>query len=267
MEIAGDKILFGLVLTLLAGLSTGVGSCIAFFLKRTDTRFLAFSLGFSGGIMIYISLVELLGSAHSQLAELYGRRPGALAATAAFFGGVALAMLIDRLVPSYENPHEVRPVEEMDHPRRREKLFRSSILFAVAIAVHNFPEGMAVFMAGLSNPATGISIAVAIAIHNIPEGITVSVPLYHATGSRSKAFFWSFLSGLAEPLGALAAWLLLAPFLSVALMTLTFAAVAGIMVFISFDELLPLAEEFGEHHLAIYGLIAGMLVMALSLAM
>ena len=143
---------------------------------------------------------------------------------------------------------------------------RSGLLFAFAIAIHNFPEGMAVFMASLVNPATGLSIALAIAIHNIPEGITVSVPLYHATGSRKKAFFYSFLSGLAEPLGALTAWLLLMPFLTENVMMCTFAAVAGIMVFISFDELLPLAEEYGEHHIAIYGIISGMLIMALTLA-
>ena len=148
-----------------------------------------------------------------------------------------------------------------------DKLLRSGVLFALAIAIHNFPEGMAVFMSGLTNPATGISIAVAIAFHNIPEGITVSVPLYHATGSKKKAFVWSLLSGLAEPLGAIVCWLILTPFLSLQLMMFTFAAVAGIMVFISFDELLPLAEEYGEHHLVIYGLIGGMILMALTLAL
>ena len=174
-------------------------------------------------------------------------------------------MLIDKLVPSYENPHEVRKVDEMSNPASSDKLIRSGKLFALAVAIHNFPEGMAVFTSALTDPVTGLSIALAISIHNIPEGITVSVPIYHATGSKKKAFCYSFLSGLAEPVGALAAWLFLLPFLSPALMALIFAAVAGIMVFISFDELLPLAEEYGEHHLAILGLICGMLVMALTL--
>lgn len=216
--------------------------------------------------MIYISLVELLASSHVTLGGIFGHRPGSLLATAAFFGGIAVAMLIDKLVPSYENPHEVRKVEEMNAPLHHDKLVRSGTLFALAIAIHNFPEGMATFTAALTNPVTGISIALAIAIHNIPEGITVSVPIYHATGSRKRAFLLSFLSGLAEPLGALVAWLFLMPFLSPALLACVFAAVAGIMVFISFDELLPLAEEYGEHHLAIYGLVGGMLVMALTLA-
>ncbi|OQA87544.1 MAG: Zinc transporter ZupT [Lentisphaerae bacterium ADurb.Bin242] len=267
MEITTNQVLWGMLLTLLAGLSTGIGSCLAFFSDRSNTRFLSVSLGFSGGVMIYISMVELLASSHAKLSALYGHRPGALYATAAFFGGIGLAMLIDKLIPPYENPHEVRKVEEMTHPHHKDRLIRSGILFALALAVHNFPEGMATFIAALDNPMTGISIAVAIAIHNIPEGITVSVPVYFATGSRKKAFTISFLSGLAEPVGALAAWLFLMPFLSETLMTLIFALVAGIMVFISFDELLPLAEEYGEHHLTVYGLVIGMLVMALVLAM
>ncbi len=261
-----DRILWGLLLTLIAGLATGIGSAIALFARRSDTRFLAGSLGFSAGVMIYISMVELLGSSHARLVELFGARPGAFSATGAFFGGILLAMLIDRLVPDYENPHEVRRVEEMDSPRHHDRLLRGGMLFAVALAVHNFPEGMATFIAAQENFTTGISIAVAIAIHNIPEGITVSVPVYHATGNRRKAFALSFLSGLAEPLGALVGALILLPFLTPAVMAVTFAAVAGIMVFISLDELLPLAEEYGEHHASITGVVLGMLVMAVTLA-
>lgn len=259
------QIIFALLLTLGAGIATGIGSCIAFFFKHTNRKFLSFALGFSGGVMIYISFAELLAESQIGLKSLYGERIGALTAIGAFFAGIAIAMLIDRLVPNGENPHEVRAVEEMDSPRHHDRMLRSGMLFALAVGIHNFPEGMAVFISSLANPATGFSIAFAIAIHNIPEGITVSVPIYHATGSRKKAFLWSTLSGLAEPLGALAAWLIFAPFLSSTLLLLIFAGVAGIMVFISFDELLPLAEEYGEHHISILGLIFGMLVMALSL--
>ena len=260
-----NQIIFALLLTLGAGIATGAGSCIAFFFKRTNTKFLSFALGFSGGVMIYISFAELLNESRIGLINTYGERFGALAAIGAFFTGIALSMMIDRLVPNGENPHEVRAVEEMDSPRHKDRLLRSGMIFALAVGIHNFPEGMAVFISSLANPETGISIAVAIAIHNIPEGITVSVPIYHATGSRKKAFIYSMLSGLAEPLGALAAWLIFAPFLSSTLLMLIFAAVAGIMVFISFDELLPLAEEYGEHHISIFGLICGMFVMAISL--
>ena len=214
--------------------------------------------------MIYISFVELLAEAKSGLSRLDGMR-GALSAVAAFFAGIAIAMLIDRLIPESRNPHEARPVEAMSEACEKSRAFRSGMLFALAIAIHNFPEGMAVFVSGITSPETGIFTALAIAIHNIPEGITVSVPIYHATGSRKKAFLWSFVSGLAEPLGALFAFLLFRPFLSETLLLLINAAVAGIMVFLTFDELLPLAREYGEHHLAIYGVIAGMLMMSLVL--
>lgn len=266
MEMASDKVIWGLGLTLLAGLSTGIGSCIAFLCRKPGTRFLSISLGFSGGVMIYISLVELLAAARHTLIGLYGQPYGSFYATTAFFVGIAIAMLIDKAIPSYENPHEVRKADEMDNPVHHDRLYRSGLLFALAIGIHNFPEGVAVFVAGLGDRTAAISIALAIAVHNIPEGITVSVPIYRATGSRRKAFMWSLLSGLAEPIGAIIAWLVLMPFLTPTVMTLTFALVAGIMVFISFDELIPLAEEYGEHHLVIYGLVSGMLVMALTLA-
>lgn len=142
---------------------------------------------------------------------------------------------------------------------------RTGILTAAAIAIHNFPEGVATFVSSLQQPTIAIPIVVAIAIHNIPEGISVSVPIFYATGSRKKAFLYSFLSGLSEPLGAVVAYLVLRPYLSETLFGIAFAVVAGIMVFISFDELLPSAEAYGEHHLCIYGLLTGMGVMAVSL--
>ncbi|NLL36261.1 MAG: zinc transporter ZupT, partial [Fretibacterium sp.] len=189
----------------------------------------------------------------------------------AFFTGIVLVMLIDKFVPSTENPHEAHRVEELNPsavPQTQKKdgdLMRTGVLTALAIAIHNFPEGIATFMAGLQDPGLGVPIAVAIAMHNIPEGIAVSVPIYYATGSRKKAFCLSFLSGLAEPIGALLAFLVLTPFLSETLFGLLFAGVAGIMVFISVDQLLPAARQYGEHHISIYGLILGMAVMAVSL--
>jgi ZIP family zinc transporter len=172
---------------------------------------------------------------------------------------------IDRLVPSYENPHEPRPIEEMRESVDTAKLSRIGVLAAIAIAIHNFPEGIASFTAVLADPTVGVAIVVAIAIHNIPEGIAISVPIYFATGSRKKAFWWSFLSGLAEPLGALLAFLFLRPFFTDTVFGVLLGSVAGIMVFISMDELFPTAREYGKGHAAIYGLVAGMAVMALSL--
>ena len=261
-----DKAFFGVLLALIAGLATGVGSCIAFFVKRTNRRFLTFSLGFSGGVMIYISFMELLAEAMEYFQSSFGNLQGGMAALAAFFGGMLIAMLIDKVVPKAENPHEVHPLSEMSTPpEHKDKLMRSGIFFALAIGIHNFPEGMAVFLSGMADTRTAIFIAIAVAIHNIPEGITVSVPIYYATGNRKKAFIWSVLSGLAEPAGALVAWAILAPFLSMTLLTSLFAAVAGIMVYLTFDELLPLAEAGGEHHTAIAGIISGMAIMAVTL--
>jgi ZIP family zinc transporter len=253
------------VLTFLAGLATGIGSALALLARRTNTRFLSAALGFSAGVMIYVSFVEILADATTSLSAELGRRPGAWATVLAFFGGMGLTALIDRLVPAVENPHEVRRVEEM---RRRPdaQLLRMGLLSAVAIALHNFPEGIATFVAALDHTRLGVGIAVAIALHNIPEGIAVAVPVFYATGSRARAFSWSFLSGLSEPLGALVAWLLLSGHPGGVLRGVLFAAVAGVMVFISFDELLPTAREYGEHHVAVYGLTAGMAVMAASLA-
>ena len=193
-----------------------------------------------------------------------GTRPGSWATVAAFFGGMLVIAVIDKLIPEEENPHEVKSVEE-EETTNAGRLMRMGVFTALAIAIHNFPEGLATFVSAMQEPGLAIPIVVAIAIHNIPEGIAVSVPIYQATGSRSKAFRYSFLSGLAEPLGALLGWLVLRPIMNDTVFGVLFAGVAGIMVFISFDELLPAAREYGEHHLSLYGLISGMVVMAVSL--
>jgi len=267
-----SKIVFALLLTTFAGLSTGIGSAIAFVAKRTNTKLLTLSLGFSAGVMIYISFVEILPEAKESFVGHFGEFTGNLYNIISFFGGMLFIALIDKFIPNFENPHEIRSVEAMDNTKeaaRFKKLYRMGILTALAVAVHNFPEGIATFMSAINNPAVGIAIAIAIAIHNIPEGIAISVPIYYATGSRKKAFFYSFLSGVAEPVGAILAYLVLMPFLnsgnSEVIFGVTMASVAGIMVFISLDELLPSAEEYGEHHVAVYGLIGGMVVMAISL--
>ncbi|MFO7756496.1 MAG: zinc transporter ZupT [Bacteroidales bacterium] len=258
-------ILNAFLLTLFAGLATGIGSALAFFSKRTNTRFLSISLGFSAGVMIYVSFVEILFKASESLTIIYGEDKGWWFTIAAFFGGITFIAIIDRLIPGVENPHEVRRIEDMDKKPSKTRLMRMGTLTALAIGIHNFPEGLATFIAALDNAELGLAIAIAIAIHNIPEGIAISVPVYYATGSRRKAFTLSFLSGLAEPIGALIGFAVLMPFMGDQLFGLLFASVAGIMVFISLDELLPAAREYGEHHLSIYGLLCGMAVMAFSL--
>ncbi|MBN1127918.1 MAG: zinc transporter ZupT [Chitinispirillaceae bacterium] len=263
-------ILIAFLLTLFAGLSTGIGSAIGFFAQRTNTRFLATALGFSAGVMMYVSFVELLPHSFDALGEMFGRVAGSWIAAGSFFAGILLIAVIDKLIPEQQNVHEIHGVEELTVERRSaydRRLLRTGLVTALAIAVHNFPEGIATFAATLKDPLLGVSVAVAIGIHNIPEGIAVSVPVYYATGSRKKAFFYSFLSGLSEPLGALIGFLILLPLMNDLTFGLVFGMIAGIMVYISLDELLPTAQKYGEHHLSIYGLVAGMVIMAVSLLM
>lgn len=263
-----ENLVIAFLLTLVAGLATGIGSLAAFFAKTTNTKFLSFILGLSAGVMIYVSFVEIFMESQSSLTAELGSTGGTWITVIAFFAGMLFIGLIDRFIPKHSNPHEVKKVEDMESPEKVIKypeLMRTGIFTALALAIHNFPEGIAVFISALQDPAVGIAIAVAIAIHNIPEGIAVAVPVYFATDSKKKAFWLSFLSGLAEPLGALVAILFLMPFLNNVMFGIIFAMVAGIMVFISLDELLPAAKRYDETHLPIYGVITGMAIMALSL--
>jgi len=252
---------------MIVGLSTGIGSLIALLFKRTNTRFLCASLGLSAGVMLYVSFMDLIPIAKEELVLHFGDKTGTLTLLLAFFGGMGLITLIDFVIPQTNNPHEFQGVEDMGKPDiRKMSLNRTGILVALALVVHNFPEGIAVFTTAMSSGfSVAIPITLAVAIHNIPEGIAVSVSIYHATGNKRKAFWLSFLSGLAEPVGALIAYLFLMPFWSPVINGIVMAAVAGIMVYISLDELLPTAEKYGEHHISISGLIAGMMLMALSL--
>ncbi len=268
MNLDLHTLLFAFGLTLFAGLSTGVGSILAFFTKRTNTKFLSVALGFSAGVMIYVSTIEIFVKAKDTLVGVLGMDGGSWATVGAFFAGMFLIAAIDKWVPSSENPHAMRKVEDIaDNGSAVDpsKLMRMGTFTALAIAIHNFPEGLATFTSAVRDPELGIAIAVAIAIHNIPEGIAVSVPIFYATGDRRKAFQLSFLSGLSEPVGAIVGYLILFRFFNDVVFGVLFAAVAGIMVFISLDELLPTAREYGEPHLSIYGMIAGMMVMAVSL--
>jgi ZIP family zinc transporter len=300
MEI-DQAVLFAFILTLVAGLSTGIGSAIAFFMKRPKWSYLAFALGLSAGVMLYVSFMEMLPVAIEELEAEVGN--GDMWATVAFFLGILVIAVIDLLIPHDANPHEFADDDELDtistkepipegacelsdedHPEgtdaealdalktcseRKSVLMRAGVFTALAIAIHNFPEGLATFVTALSDPGLGVAIAIAIAIHNIPEGISVSVPIFYATGDRKRAFWISFFSGLAEPLGALVGFAALMPFIegNPAILPGLLAFVAGIMVYISIDELLPLAHKYGKGHTVLIGLIIGMFIMALSLIM
>jgi len=262
--ISPTNIWIALGLTMLAGLSTGIGALMAFFARKTDTRFLSAALGLSAGVMIYVSFMELMPHALKCLEGIYSDCISQTCVLLAFFGGIGLIALIDKLVPEDKNPHEIHTMDEPSDSGHRQ-LKRTGMMLALAIGIHNFPEGMATFVSALEAPDVALPIVIAIAIHNIPEGIAVSVPIYHSTGKRGKAFAYSLLSGLAEPIGALAGAAFLLPWWSPTVNAVCLAAVSGIMIYISFDELLPGAERYEHHHLALSGIIAGMAVMAGSL--
>jgi len=251
------NVFVALMLTVIAGLSTGIGSAIAYFIKRPRIAYLVFSLGLSAGVMLYISFMELLPDAFEAIGEWRG--------LVAFFIGIAFISLIDMLIPKPENPHEFQGLDEPMAARKDDYLMRTGVLTALAIGIHNFPEGIAIFASALSDLRLGVFIAIAIAIHNIPEGIAVSVPIFYATQNKGQAFVYSFLSGLSEPVGAMVGYLILLPFLTPAVLAAVLAFVAGIMIYISLDELLPVAHRYGHGHLVMVGIVCGMLIMAVSL--
>lgn len=264
------NILYAFLITLFAGLSTGIGGLLAFTKMANKKSFLALSLGLSAGVMIYVSFIEIFPKAFDSLTAVYSENTAYLVTTLAFFAGVLLIGLIDYVVPDSVNPHTLPNLNgssDSEEVKERSKLLRMGLFTAMAIAIHNFPEGLATFIAASESITLGLSIGVAIAIHNIPEGIAVAMPIYHATGSRAKAFGYTFLSGLAEPLGAVVGIILLQAFSGDFFFGILFAAVGGIMVYISLDELLPSAEKYGKHHISIIGLIAGMMIMAASLVL
>lgn len=266
MNLSTSNVLFAFLLTLLAGLSTGIGSIISLYVKQMNIKFLSATLGFSAGVMIYVSLIELFPKAKEALSIAFGLEKGYLYTTIFFFVGILFIAIIDRLIPSAYNPHEFHDVNDIKSSAKKQ-LLRLGMFSALAIGIHNFPEGLATFTSALQDNVLGISIAIAVAIHNIPEGIAVAVPIYYATGDKKKAFRYSFISGLFEPVGALIGYFVFRQFLNEVMFGIVFAIVAGIMVYISLDELLPSAEKYGKHHITIYGLFAGMAIMAISLVL
>jgi ZIP family zinc transporter len=277
-DIEGN-VMLALGLTLFAGLATGLGSLVVFLARKPNMSLLCFGLGLSSGMMVYVSLAEFLPIASDMIGESLGEKPGTLLATGCFFAGMLVSAVIDKLVPEPENPHEAVSLEAIQRVRESEgatgsshagdikagSLARLGPLTALVIGLHNLPEGMATFASALADVSLGLTIALAVAIHNIPEGMAIAVPTFFATRSRKKAVFYSFASGLAEPIGALLAYLVLMSFLNDVVVAGMLATVGGIMVFISLDELLPTAREYGKGHTVIGGVVSGMAVMAGSL--
>ena len=267
-----------LILTLIAGSATGIGGALVLFKKKISSNFLAGALGLSAGVMIFISLAELFPEAQAMISDI-GLQHGEAFVLIAFFVGMGIITLIDFTIPEYENPHEASglslsdktaAVGVLEHTGGEKALHRLGLLSALAIAVHNFPEGIATFIGALNDPEMGAGITFAISIHNIPEGIAVAIPIYYATKSKGKALLYATLSGLSEVVGA-ALCLAITAIFGIELtggspaFPLVLSAVAGIMIYISLDELLPTAEKYGKHHIAIAGVVGGMAIMGISL--
>lgn len=264
--------LYAFLLTLFAGLSTSIGAIIAFYSKSKSDIILSLGLGFSAGVMIYVSFMEILKKSKDAFFQMTSNDiTSELLVIICFFSGIALSAVIDKLIPEDVNPHEPKSYGELEELKPNHKitnknsLHRTGVFTALAIGIHNFPEGFATFISSLDDISIGITIALAIAIHNIPEGMAISLPIFHATNNKKKAFWYSTLSGFAEPIGAIIGFFILFPLMGGATLGITFAIVAGIMIYISFDELLPAARVYGNAHTTILGLVLGMLIMAVSL--
>ncbi len=251
-----------LILTLFAGMSTLIGGFITFFVKRNNLKALSVGLGFSAGVMVYISLNELLSESPVMLTGFYSEIGAKVLSFSGFLLGIIIAILIDYFIPDHIESDFLSTSKRC---RQRHQIRRAGLITALAVTLHNFPEGMATFLVSSQDLRLGIPVAIAIAIHNIPEGIAIALPIFHATGKKRLAVLYSFLSGISEPVGGLLGVILLRtimPAQSVGIMT---AAVAGIMVYLSFDTLLPLAREYGENHHVIIGIVSGMLIMGFGL--
>ena len=256
-----------LLMTLIAGSATGIGGVLVLFKKKLSSDTLAGALGISAGVMIFISLAEMFPEAQAEILSAGHIKYGKAYILAAFFLGMGIITLIDFLVPEYENPHEASGLSLDTQASTMKKL---GIMSALAISIHNFPEGIATFIGALNDSQMGAGITFAISIHNIPEGIAIAIPIYYATKSKGKALLYATLSGFSEDLGALLC-IAVTHLFGVELtgggiiFPLILAAVAGIMIYISLDELLPTAEKYGKHHIAIAGVVAGMAIMGISL--
>jgi len=267
-----NDITFAFLLTIIAGSATGLGGLAILFSKRTSKTFLSICLSFSAGVMLYISFGEILLEAFEDLEYALGDGIGYLVATVAFFAGILLVAAIDKFVPHNEEVAELSEYTQGNSGEAviqndKQELKRTGVMAAIAIAIHNLPEGIVVFMAVLHDPALGLAIALAIILHNIPEGIATAAPIYYSTGSKAKAFLFAFGTGYVQPVGAFIAWFLMRNVFDdmEAAFGIAFAVVAGIMVYVAIHQLLPAAQKFGKHHVVMKWLFTGMAVMAVSL--
>jgi ZIP family zinc transporter len=271
-----NNVIFALTLTIIAGLATSLGGALILFSKIRDKKFLSICLSFSAGAMLYIAFAEILLEAFESMKHQFGGQSGYLIATLAFFAGVIIMAIIDKFIPHDDHDENSLKLLSSKQKKRLEylskddkELKRTGVLSAIAVAMHNLPEGIITFMAVMHDPALGIAIAIAIIIHNIPEGISIAAPIYYSTGSKMKGFFMCAGAGIAEFVGSLIAWLFIYNIFGniEGVFGIPFAFVAGVMVFVAIHKLLPAAQRYGEHHAVMRWLFYGMAVMAISLVL
>jgi len=247
-----------------AGLATVIGGLLVLFSRKSNARLLAFGLAFASGAMVYVSLTEIFTKSVDSFSMAYGDKDiGFAYGSAAFLIGIVVVATLDMLLP---NPHHgLVGQADSDVEESVANLRRVGLLTMIAITAHNLPEGLATFFTMLDNPQVGMSLAVAITLHNIPEGVSIAIPIYYATNRASLAIGACFLSALAEPIGALLGYAIIGPYLSPAVFGGVFGFIAGIMVFLSMDELLPAAKRYSQGHETVYGLVLGMISISASL--
>jgi len=256
-----DIILLAFIMSFVAGMSTLIGSASVLFVKKFNKNLLSWALGFSAGVMIYVSFVELFKESQTYLINTFGNMTGMKIFLISFFSGMFVIALIDRLLPEITIPYDLEKIKKTD----LQKLHKTSILTTIIVILHNIPEGIITFTSFLVDPVFGFAVTIAIALHNIPEGIAVSLPVYFSTKNKKKALFFGLLASIAEPFGAFIAYFFLNNFMNPKIMGIILAVVSGMMIFLSLDELLPSAREHCESNFSEFGLVTGMMVMAISL--
>ncbi|KEO73742.1 zinc transporter ZupT [Anditalea andensis] len=263
---------FAFFLTLLAGLSTGVGGLIAFTPYAKKDNFLAFGLGLAAGAMLFISFFEMLYGALDFLTEQRGFSAAFTMTSLYFLGGLMVIAIITEAVEYILKNKGIKTSDlsgitsNEKNNGSSKKLYRSGIVTAIALGVHNLPEGLITFLATIQDVQLGIGIAIAIAIHNIPEGMAVSLPIYRATGNKKKAIGITFLTGLSEPIGAILAYFLFFQNVGEEAMEVVSIFLATIMIYVSLFEILPTAFQLDHPHHTKWGILVGMVIMGLTLS-
>lgn len=239
-----------LIITTIAGLSTVLGGCIVFFKIKNREKFISFCLSFSLSVMITISVIDLVPSSFIELNNSFSLLKSIFITILLFVVGAILVNILDRNIKVSKS--------------KNSNLYKLGILNMIALMLHNFPEGIATFMTSYSDLSIGISLSLAIMMHNIPEGISIAVPLYYSTGKKGRGILYTFISALAEPLGAIVAFLFLKQYINMLTISYVLIIVAGIMITISINELFPEAIKYNESKQIKLGMLLGVVVILIN---